>query len=67
MKPVQTLLLLLSVSLLGGCVTTQGGDKRECRFIERDLTQPWATRSYWCAPGQTSFSTAGQSHSGQRR
>lgn len=49
---------VLSLTLLTGCVTPvaqQGTTEvapinNTCRFIERNLTEVWDNRSYWCIP-----------------
>lgn len=47
---MKMLSFLLCTLLLTGCVTITTPESRECRYVERDLTQPWAERAYWCEP-----------------
>lgn len=51
--------VLLSMALLAGCVGTGGsGEMSGCVYKERDLTQPWGDRTYWCQPAQPAASSA---------
>ena len=46
--------LLLSLLGLSGCqsvpVAPDAPAHEGCRYLERDLTVPWAQRAYWCRP-----------------
>lgn len=41
------------MAVLAGCVapTSLDGSKKDCEYIQRDLTVSWFDRSYWCVPG----------------
>ncbi len=58
MKTIKHLIAMSAMLALIGCATMQSNSlieknkykKSKCKYVERDLTANWDTRSYWCLP-----------------
>ncbi len=42
--------VIITALVLSGCQTPTS--LSSCRYTERDLTVPWASRQYWCWPAE---------------